>query len=147
MFSFSLLFAGVAGYAYIWLADAFSGDCANDLVRNLRAARSATARAGCAPGCVDYRLAGQARGSPSRAAKRRPSDRLGIDLKLAVGVPYLSNQRGGLRAALGIRTGQLTIRSSSSSSLTSSSPAPTRPRTEMPAVCTVSGSPDTSGCH
>ena len=37
------------------------------------------------------------------------------------------------RAAFGIRTGQLTIRSSRSSSGTSSSQAPTRPRTEMPA--------------
>jgi hypothetical protein len=54
---------------------------------------------------------------------------------------------GGLRAAFGIRTGQLTIRSSRSSSLTSSSLAPTRPRTETPAWCTVSGSPETSGCH
>jgi hypothetical protein len=54
---------------------------------------------------------------------------------------------GGLRAAFGIRTGQLTIRSSRSSSLTSSSLALTRPRTEIPAWCTVSGSPETSGCH
>jgi hypothetical protein len=43
--------------------------------------------------------------------------------------------------------GQLTIYSSSFSSGTSFSLAATRPRTEMPAVCTVSGSPDTSGCH
>jgi hypothetical protein len=50
-------------------------------------------------------------------------------------------------AAFGMRSGQLTMRSSRSASATSSSPAPTRPRTEIPAWCTVSGSPETSGCH
>src|SRR5262249_42944967 len=50
-------------------------------------------------------------------------------------------------APLGKRTGQLTMRSSRSSSGTSSSPAPTLPRTDTPAACTVSGSPETSGCH
>ena len=51
------------------------------------------------------------------------------------------------RAPRGSRSGQPTMRSSSSSSRTASSDAPTRPRTETPAACTVSGSPDTSGCH
>jgi len=50
-------------------------------------------------------------------------------------------------AAFGMRSGQLTMRSSRSASATSSSPALTRPRTEIPAWCTVSGSPETSGCH
>ena len=50
-------------------------------------------------------------------------------------------------AAFGMRSGQLTMRSSRSASATSSSHAPTRPRTEIPAWCTVSGSPETSGCH
>jgi hypothetical protein len=50
-------------------------------------------------------------------------------------------------AAFGMRSGQLTMRSSRSASATSSSYAPTRPRTEIPAWCTVSGSPETSGCH
>src|SRR5262249_22595142 len=50
-------------------------------------------------------------------------------------------------APLGNRTGQLTMRSSRSSSGTSFSLAPTLPRTDTPAACTVSGSPETSGCH
>ena len=50
-------------------------------------------------------------------------------------------------AAFGMRSGQLTMRSSRSASATSSSHAPTRPRTEIPAWCTVSESPETSGCH
>jgi GGDEF domain-containing protein len=54
---------------------------------------------------------------------------------------------GALRAFFGIRTGHCTMRSSSSSSRTASSSAPTLPFTEMPAVWTVSGSPETSGCH
>jgi len=52
-----------------------------------------------------------------------------------------------LRAPFGHLPGQPTMYSSSFSSGTSFSLALTRPRTEMPALCTVSGSPDTSGCH
>src|SRR5262249_49766033 len=51
------------------------------------------------------------------------------------------------RALFGHFPGQLTIYSSSFSSGTSVSLAATRPRTDTPAPCTVSGSPDTSGCH
>jgi hypothetical protein len=51
------------------------------------------------------------------------------------------------RAPLGTFPGQLTMYSSSLASGTSFSLALTRPRTETPAACTVSGSPETSGCH
>jgi hypothetical protein len=48
--------------------------------------------------------------------------------------PMRGYQRdGGFLAAFGMRVGQLTMRSSSFSSSTSSSLAPTRPRTEIPA--------------
>src|SRR6186997_2570776 len=53
----------------------------------------------------------------------------------------------GRRAPFGHLPGQLTTYSSSLSSGTSASLAVTRPRTDTPARCTVSGSPDTSGCH
>ena len=51
------------------------------------------------------------------------------------------------RAPFGHFPGQPTMYSSSLSSGTSASLAVTRPRTDTPARCTVSGSPDTSGCH
>src|SRR5690242_11912786 len=51
------------------------------------------------------------------------------------------------RAFFGTRIGQLTMWSSSLSSEISFSVPLMRPRTETPATCTVSGSPDTSGCH
>ena len=54
---------------------------------------------------------------------------------------------GFFLAPFGTFPGQLTIKSSSRSSGTSFSLAETRPRTETPAACTVSGSPDISGCH
>jgi hypothetical protein len=51
------------------------------------------------------------------------------------------------RARFGSFSGQLTICSSRSSSGTSFSLASACERTETPAACTVSGSPETSGCH
>src|SRR5262249_53770524 len=51
------------------------------------------------------------------------------------------------RAFFGMRIGQRTMWSSSWSSEISFSVPLRRPRTETPAMCTVSGSPDTSGCH
>jgi hypothetical protein len=47
--------------------------------------------------------------------------------------PPIHRRAGGFLAAFGMRSGQLTMRSSRSSSATSSSHAPTRPRTEIPA--------------
>ena len=51
------------------------------------------------------------------------------------------------RRARGLRFGHLTIRSGQSSGGMSLSLADTRPRTETPASCTLSGEPDTRGCH
>ncbi len=51
------------------------------------------------------------------------------------------------RLARGLRFGHLTIRSGQSSGAMSLSLAHTRPRTETPASCTLSGEPDTSGCQ
>src|ERR1041384_1812251 len=50
-------------------------------------------------------------------------------------------------APFGHFSGQLTMWSSKSLSFTSVSQAPTLPRTDTPAACTLSGSPETSGCH
>ncbi len=47
----------------------------------------------------------------------------------------------------GIRPGHALMCFGQSSNFTPSSKPPTRPRTEMPASCTVSARPDTSGCH
>ena len=55
--------------------------------------------------------------------------------------------RTGDLAPRGHLAGQATMCSPSALSGTASSSAKTRPRTEMPAACTVSGSPETSGCH
>ena len=51
------------------------------------------------------------------------------------------------RLARGLRFGHLTIRSGQSSGAMSLSLAHTRPRTETPASCTLSGEPETSGCQ
>ena len=51
------------------------------------------------------------------------------------------------RRARGLRFGHLTIRSGQCSGAMSVSLADTRPRTETPASCTLSGEPDTSGCQ
>src|SRR5690349_2673562 len=50
-------------------------------------------------------------------------------------------------APRGTFPGQLTIRCSHFSSGRLVSQTVSRPRTETPASCTVSGRPDTSGCH
>lgn len=63
---------------------------------------------------------------------------------------YDASQRPqpGLRfAPFGHLPGQLTMYFSRSLSGTSLSLAEIRPRTEMPASCTVSGRPETKGCH
>ena len=52
--------------------------------------------------------------------------------------------RGGAGTGRRAHSGQVTMRSSGSSPRRSGT---ARPRTEMPALCTVSGSPETSGCH
>jgi len=51
----------------------------------------------------------------------------------AAACPPIHRRGGGFLAAFGMRSGQLTMRPSRSSSATSSSHAPTRPRTEIPA--------------
>ena len=51
------------------------------------------------------------------------------------------------RLARGLRFGHLTIRSGQNSGARSVSLTDTRPRTEMPASCTLSGEPETSGCQ
>ena len=51
------------------------------------------------------------------------------------------------RLARGLRFGHLTIRSGQCSGARSLSLDDTRPRTETPASCTLSGEPDTSGCQ
>jgi hypothetical protein len=52
---------------------------------------------------------------------------------VAAARPPIHRRGGGFLAAFGIRSGQLTMRFSRSASATSSSHAPTRPRTEIPA--------------
>jgi hypothetical protein len=51
------------------------------------------------------------------------------------------------RLPRGLRFGHLTIRRGQCSGARSLSLADTRPRTETPASCTLSGEPDTSGCQ
>ena len=92
---------------------------------------------------VDWRISTRATGLRDRHARR------GTHRQQHGSVPPI-HRRGVclcFLAAFGMRSGQLTMRSSRSASATSSSHAPTRPRTEIPAWCTVSGSPETSGCH
>jgi hypothetical protein len=92
---------------------------------------------------VEWRISTRAAGPRDRHARR------GTHRQQHGSVPPI-HRRGVclcFLAAFGMRSGQLTMRSSRSASATSSSHAPTRPRTEIPAWCTVSGSPETSGCH
>ena len=70
----------------------------------------------------------------------------GLCADQACAEPLLAAYRGR-RARRGNFCGQSTMWSSSSWSGTSSSVARTRPRTDTPAACTVSGSPETNGCH
>ena len=92
---------------------------------------------------VEWRISTRATGPRDRYARR------GTHRQQHGSVPPI-HRRGVclcFLAAFGMRSGQLTMRSSRSASATSSSHAPTRPRTEIPAWCTVSRSPETSGCH
>src|SRR5262245_42572070 len=74
----------------------------------------------------------------------------GIDPWIVVLVTGASKNSDCYRSYLltfGHFIGQLTMYSSSLSSGTLASLSATLPRTEMPASCTVFGSPETSGCH
>jgi hypothetical protein len=78
----------------------------------------------------------------------RPRPRAQGYLRLR-GAGFDGAARGGVRrfAPAGNFPGHVTSRCAISSSEKSSSEPATRPRTEMPAWCTVSRSPETSGCH
>jgi hypothetical protein len=66
---------------------------------------------------------------------------LAIDARRSIDGPRFQ------RRARGGRFGHLTIRRGQNSGARSLSLAETRPRTETPASCTLSGEPETSGCQ
>ena len=70
-----------------------------------------------------------------------------IDPRLAIGGRRSIDRRRFQRRARGGRFGHLTIRRGQNSGARSLSLAETRPRTETPASCTLSGEPETSGCQ